>query len=1845
MTNFLDFLRHRLVQGGFTTEDALASVLPLVRQTAAAHQAGKVAPLSDVNELHVEGVKIWYEEARTQDVADQSRRVEELDQPPRRALEIVGEKRWTAEVDHDASSVEDLHIGNRDDPVTRLVYLPGYVSWEHALGHHDPLTDVFSLGMLLASLTCGLDFSEPADLETFVRGRRNLFDLNPHLHPVLAKVIARMTELSRHRRPQDLGAVIHTLENYRDQDIDFDFDLARIKEFKTADVRSRRSLLLGRLQQRLFELSRRNRLLHFRPTMQTVNLTWASVPLSFDVQSVRPEQILTWNAGLQHAVVSGNALSLNKYLRFEEAIYLPSVLDEIRNEAQRDQAEFGFAQLRLVLCFLRWSDLKEKPPERFDSPLVLLPVKLTKTKGVRDVHYLEPLGAEAEVNPILRHSLKQLYNIDLPESVDLSQQSLDGLHELLAAKIQASEPAVSVAKIDRPRIQLIHARARRRLDQYQRRVRLAGRGVRTFADLDYSYDRDNYHPLGLRLFQTRVRPPEVTLRTIVEETPRPRTAILPELAPAVPDKERMLYAAADEETNPYQWEFDLCSVTLGNFRYRKMSLVRDYEALLTNERPHPSFEAIFSTAARPSEAPQPGPLPLAESFAIVACDPTQASAVALARAGQDYIIQGPPGTGKSQTITNLIADYIVRGKRVLFVCEKRAAIDVVFHRLKQAGLDELCCLIHDSQADKKAFVMDSKRTYERFLETRAQPAQTAHKVRLEAIQAVSKELGPLQRFDEAMRNAPPEAGVPLHSLLQRALELAAPPELPSVEMERVPSYRHWQEHGGRITKLGTILADLRGEAVFADHPLRRLQPNLARAERPLETVSAGLDKLEQALDQLQAALQPLDLPPAASASQQALRQLLAFAAPLRFFAEHEQLELLNPKSDAARRFAQQRAEADKKAKALTQAQEATRFWRRKLPPQDAAAALQEAKSFAGSFWRFLKPGWWRLRATMKRHYDFRSHTVPPSWTQVLENLQREYECAAAAADDETELRRQYGFTGTYQEFVQQVEAARTMIRLPSPVPADLQRRLVDATTGPSLILNVLAMEPLVQQLEDRLAPILQWRPDAPLAQLRDELALIAESLDELPDFLPCLTELAALPAPLADLVRNLPLDPGQVEAAMIERTLGEVYRADRTVARFQGSTRARHLERLVEAHDRLFPANAAAVHECIRQRFLDHVALSSLPHGQLTAEQKDFKVAYNRGRRELEHEFGKTMRYKSIRDLAAGDSGQVLQDLKPVWLMSPLSVSDTLPLDANHFDVVIFDEASQVTLEEAIPAVFRAKQVIVVGDEMQLPPTNFFSSKSPDDEEASADDAQALDYDLTGNSFLNHAARRLPATMLGWHYRSRSESLISFSNAAFYHGRLLTVPEVGVAARAQSALRAASAAEAPNHVDALLARPVSFHKIDNGLYVQRRNTAEAEYIAELVRELLRRGTGLTLGIVAFSEAQQDEIEQALRQLGREDADFQATLDAEYEREQDGQFVGLLVKNLENIQGDERDVIIISVCYAPGPTGKMLMNFGPINQTGGERRLNVAFSRAKQHMVLVSSIHSPAITNDYNDGARCLKNYLRYAEAASCGDLDALTRVLRDLAWTREPERPAEAGDAVVRDVAAALRDRGCLVDFRRGQSHFRCDLAARREQDAAYRLGVLVDTAAHYAQTDVIERDVLKPQLLRSFGWTVARVLTKDWHERRGAVLKQLDRLLAGERDDAAADAAEEEPATSAVAGEPSAAAPTPSGAAEKVSVLPRSESTGQAQIAAPAPRSSGPAGISRYLEYRDGSSHKFWEIKVAGNQHTVRFGRIGADGQSKTKSFDDASGAERDALRLIREKLAKGYVEAKSGE
>ena len=265
MATFHEFLRSRLAAGGFSTEDALASFLPLARQVADAHAAGRVAPLDGVAALQVEGVRIWFHEDHLRAPTRAAAEVHRLDRPLA-GVEVLSEHRRTIDVDDGGGQAANLEIGARDQALTRPVYLPGYVCWEHQVGHHDPLSDVFSLGLVLASLACGLDFTEPEDLEAFVANRRNLFRLHPQLHPVLAKAIVRMTELTRHDRPQDLATLLHNLEHYRDQNVDFDFDLASAEAASAGGAK--KQVILGKLQERLFEISRRNRLLHFRATLR-----------------------------------------------------------------------------------------------------------------------------------------------------------------------------------------------------------------------------------------------------------------------------------------------------------------------------------------------------------------------------------------------------------------------------------------------------------------------------------------------------------------------------------------------------------------------------------------------------------------------------------------------------------------------------------------------------------------------------------------------------------------------------------------------------------------------------------------------------------------------------------------------------------------------------------------------------------------------------------------------------------------------------------------------------------------------------------------------------------------------------------------------------------------------------------------------------------------------------------------------------------------------------------------------------------------------------------------------------------------------------------------------------------------------------------------------------------------------------------------------------------------------------------------------------------------------------------------------------------------------------------------
>ena len=1698
----IDVARER---GGLSTDDVLTSLLPLFRQVVACHERGLVAPLEGIDGLDLdEGLIATFGEADAIRPRRDERRIAQVQRASTRAFEVTGRAEATADLTRGDYEMRSLDVLTPGDEVTSPMFVAGWTTWEHRVGVHDELADIACLGMLVVALAGGLDLANAEDIGAVADARKNLFAVAPGLHPVVAAVATRMIDPDRSQRSQDLASLIERLETYREQPLDF--DLRQVASLRGGgDVRG---AVLSALRDRLFDLSKRNRLLWFRASAQSLNLTEASVPLLMDTRNIRPEQLFTWNPKVADKVLSGRPVSLGSVVRWEEAPYANGILDTIVSQARRDRQEYGQAQLRLVVAFLRWHDLKGDPGERISSPLLLLPVTLTKQRGVRDSFLLQAESPEAEVNPTLRQFLKQLYNLDLPATIDLSKERIADLHATLQADIRRTEPAVELRLQEKPRIELIHSKALIRLEAFQRR---SGKGnlllgKRSYA---YSYRRRDYRPLGLQVFMDRVLHRPAPLASLLSDAPAPR---MPGMAPAITVKKDMYVLDDSGGGNPYAWDLDLCALTLANFNYRTMSLVRDYRELLEGGTTSASFERLFSLEPRPLPPAEQPDVPIDDRYLVLPSDGSQVAAIGHARRGESLVIQGPPGTGKSQTITNLIADYVARGKRVLFVCQKRAAIDVVHARLRQRGLDDLASLIHDSQADKKLFVMGLKATYESWLADGSNQATTEAR-RTAVLDRLAAAVAEIEAYEAGLADSSGQAGPRLRDVIERLVDLRDQrwgDHLPPAERRLVPSAEAWWNARPVVEQVTVALAGAGADPRLAVSPVRFLSPRVLEAVRPEADVAtaapalaADVRSIVLSLDEAAGAAGAADLRLATAA---AIAELGADILPVARRGRSAVLKRSSPAADQLRADVRATREA---STAVERARAAAIGWHAPLAPDDARAALSVAEAKESSFLKFFDGGWRRVKAAVGAGYSTGPRAVPVTVTAALRQLVAVYDAEAALEQRGVDGEERWGHRDL-GALADRIEAAR---KPDDPAVARWRDRLA-GDAGDDLASALTDARSDLARVRSDLAEIIEDVDDVPLGELAATLDALAEPRQAaaIRAVGPALRALAGH-AEVARALRRLSAMPGELEYAVCAATLDEAEATRPAVARFGGDRLAELVARGQALLPALYEADAEVIIARLRSRFFDDVAHAQRSVTGMTPTERERKKTWTTGRRELENEFRKVMRYRSIRDLASSETGAVVAALRPIWLMSPTSVSDTLPLSRDLFDVVIYDEASQIPVEEAVPAMHRADQVIVVGDRMQLPPTRFFAASASRTDDVDDDEVE-IGVVLDGDSFLAQAAGRLSSTMLTWHYRSRFESLISFSNLAFYDGRLATIPDRLPYTEARpeilvdgSDIVAIGQDVASAGVDALLSRPISLHRMDGSPYGQRTNPGEAAYLAQIVRELLRRQTGLTIGIVAFSEAQQSEIERQLEALAHADAGFAAAYEAELVREDDDQVVGLFVKNLENVQGDERDIILMSVCYGPDRDGRMVMNFGPINQEGGEKRLNVIFSRARVHMAIVSSIDGAAITNTYNDGANTLRRFLEYAAAVSKGDTEGASAAVASFRDRRSPQSISHSG-GVTSQLAEALRERGLLVVERVGQSGFRVDLAVRLPEDDEYQVAILVDHAERVASQAVSERALGHPAVLHATGWRVVSVLTKDWHERPDAVVEAVERAL-----------------------------------------------------------------------------------------------------------------------------------------
>ncbi|HXO77036.1 MAG TPA: AAA domain-containing protein, partial [Puia sp.] len=480
--------------------------------------------------------------------------------------------------------------------------------------------------------------------------------------------------------------------------------------------------------------------------------------------------------------------------------------------------------------------------------------------------------------------LKELYGIRLPDLIDLDEMSPDQFYNHVKAQIEEANQGIALHYIDKPRIRLIYGEARQTVNNYRKRLRRQGREA-SYQSIPYSYDPEHYKPLGLEIYRQRIQPKTSFLEFLINADVRMNTRHLMdngvrgggargasrENGGGVPEngggsgvnsggaqrngagseekgvgeagaglREREIYALAESESNPYSWDFDVCHMVLGNFNYKKMSLVRDYNTVIDQQVQHHVFDALFSDQPRSFPEHSFDLNRPDDWYHVITADPTQTRAILQSRAGYSYIIQGPPGTGKSQTITNLIADFVARGKNILFVCEKRAALDVVYHRLKQVGLEELCCYIHDSQSDKREFIKNLKATYEDFTRNKPDLTQLKNQRQL-LVDRINIQLDLLREFHTTSLSYGKDTGMPVRQLIERIIllreELTA---LAPKDEENLPGYTDWQAARPVLSELEATLEEMGADPVFSAHPFSRIQEEILLSDSPHQMLDRAL---------------------------------------------------------------------------------------------------------------------------------------------------------------------------------------------------------------------------------------------------------------------------------------------------------------------------------------------------------------------------------------------------------------------------------------------------------------------------------------------------------------------------------------------------------------------------------------------------------------------------------------------------------------------------------------------------------------------------------------------------------------------------------------------------------------------------------------------------------------------------------------------------------------------------------------------------------------------------------------------------------------------------------------------
>jgi superfamily I DNA and/or RNA helicase len=1129
------------------------------------------------------------------------------------------------------------------------------------------------------------------------------------------------------------------------------------------------------------------------------------------------------------------------------------------------------------------------------------------------------------------------------------------------------------------------------------------------------------------------------------------------------------------------WTVDKQVKTISTFGFANLAMYKEMDEWGEEMSKHSLISSLTTKEPYPQESVKDAlaidtTIHSKESHCVIDADSSQIEAIQAAKDGLSFVLEGPPGTGKSQTIVNIIAELMGQGKKVLFVSQKKAALDVVKSRLDSCSLGSFCLDLHNHQTKNKEFIERLITSFNHLVNEQNPHSEQKENDHFEALENNKKQLN---SYANKLKEKLGKLDKTIFQLYAVSSSLEAVDNV-QLTIENVISFDELKI--SRIKKLLSNLTSLHSVySALSSHPWKHLNKIEPIGFQEKEMLQNKLEKTLSKVNDFNNVLAKLYKVTGYSAQENTFSEFHRMLNSFLLLTDGQLsmnknwLEFTSYTTSIEETYANQDEHIE-----LQKLKENIESFstQNTLSEKDINETIQQINEYLK--FGFLGSVLFTFSSSKKvlmTSFHKANMNIPN-----LESIQKDLLVFKSFLQlrDKIKAKNRY-FKSLYEDLYKDLETdwesilkAFSWLNTISTNSLGLNQSVKELLSDPFKKKEFINLLDKVRSLENEISQIMDenyanfldlsnWL-NLPLIELINVLSGKSASLNMLDDWIQVcqikgnLKE-EGLPN-FIEKVQKIDLQVVKLEELFEKRFyrlyLDEVEKANPLLTSFNGTEHTKTIEDFQLLDQNQFTLNQQRVFYRLKKIL-----------NQKYSSQKELQTQL----KELNSLAGQKRPKRKIRQLVKQLRSLILL-ICPCWMMSPLSVSQFIELNKEDpspiFDTVIFDEASQIFPQDAICSIFRGKQLIVAGDPKQMPPTNIglssaLSSDDENDEEEIPEFESILD--LVGSSLSTN--RRLC-----WHYRSKYEELIIPSNCNIYNGNLITFPQSEIPER----------------------KPIEAVYVENGVFDKKQNLIEANKLIDKLIEVCKdnklKGLNKSLGVIAMGRGQQDCICECLQEKLKIYPDLVEFLD----QEKSG---GLFIKNLENVQGDERDIIFLSMSYGKNAEGKFFQRFGPINQSVGHRRLNVAVTRAKEKVYVFSSFRflDLNIKETSSKGVKFLQSYLKYAET---GEID--TTIVNSY---EKCESPLE------QQVMTALQDLGYTVRSQIGCSNYRIDLGiVHPKQQNKFILGIECDGAMYHSAQTARERDRLRQQILENLGWKIHRIWSRDWWKNKNNEIQKIKKRL-----------------------------------------------------------------------------------------------------------------------------------------